>query len=250
MSTIFNALFYNPLYNGLIFLLSLLPGADVGLAIILFTILVKLALFPLSKKAVRTQMALKSLEPELARIKTEYKDNQTKQAEATMRLYRDNNINPFSGFFVLFIQLPIIIALYFVFLRGGLPSIHTELLYPFVTAPGDVSMSFLGLVDVSTRNIVLAFLAAAAQFFQVRFAMPPVPPKKEGEAPSFKDDLARSMSMQMRYVMPVLTFIIGFRLPAAIPLYWAVSSLFTLGQELYLRRTFKKPGLAVAEGAK
>ena len=114
MSYIFHLFFYNPLYNGLIILLSWLPHPDVGLAVILFTVFIKLVLFPLSKKAVRTQMEIKEIEPELAKIKEKYKDDREKQAKETMSLYQKKGINPFSSFFLVLIQAPIIFALYFI----------------------------------------------------------------------------------------------------------------------------------------
>ena len=240
MSYIFHLFFYNPLYNGLIIFLSYLPHPDVGLAVILFTIFIKLTLFPLSKQAVRTQMEIKEIEPDLAKIKEKFKDNREQQAKETMALYKRRGINPFSSFFLILIQVPIIFALYFIFFKGGLPSIDTSLLYGFVnnlslkTIP---DMHFLGLFDVSKPQIILGALAGISQFIQVQFSIPPV---KKVENPNFKDDLARSMNIQMRYILPVFIFLISLQLSGAVTLYWITGNLFTIAQEMYMRKIIKK----------
>jgi len=132
LSFLFNTLIYNPLYNALVFILDVLPAIDVGIAVILLTIIVKLILFPLSRKAVHTQIELRALAPELESIKKQHKDNPQQQAQLTMKMYKEHGINPFSGFLLIFVQLPVIFALYFIFLRGGLPDINIDILYPFL----------------------------------------------------------------------------------------------------------------------
>ena len=181
ISSLFNISLYQPLYNGLIFLIDVLPFVDAGVAIIIFTIIVKFILYPLSKKAVITQFRMKQIAPELEEVKERYKDNQQEQAVQTMNLYKKNGINPFVSVLLLFIQLPIIFALYFVFLKSGWPQVDTELLYSFVRVPGEISVYFLGIIDVSAKSWVLAIAAAVTNFFQVRFSMPPLAEKKEGE---------------------------------------------------------------------
>lgn len=233
----FNTLIYTPLYNGLILLMDLLPWADVGVVIILFTIFVKLILLPLSTKSVKTQATLKQIQPELKKIQETYKDDRQKQGERIMALYKENNINPFSGFLLLFIQIPIIFGLYFVFLRGGLPDIHTDILYSFVGIPDMVNMIFLGIVDISQRNIVLAIITGVTQFIHIRLSMPAVAERKNQA--SFKDDMMRSMQLQMRYVMPGIIFFVAWSLPAAVALYWTASNLFLIGQEMLINRKYK-----------
>src|SRR5690606_5202936 len=112
---------YQPLYNGLIFLIDVIPYRDAGLAVVLLTIAVKLILFPLSKKAVRTQLILKQVQPELDSLKEKHKDDKQAQAQAMMGLYKEKGINPFSSFFLILIQLPIILTLYRIFVGSGLP---------------------------------------------------------------------------------------------------------------------------------
>lgn len=236
MSYLFNLFFYQPLYNGLVLLIGALPWFDIGIVVILFTCVVKLVLFPLSKKSVLTQIKMKEIQPELDAIKEKHKDNKQEQALKVMALYKERKINPFSGILLIFIQIPIIFALYFVFLKGGLPNIKTDLLYSFVKVPSSVSALFLGFMDITQKSYAMAFFAALTQFFQVRFAMPKIK-KTNSNQPSFKDDLAKSMSVQMKYILPVIIFFIARGLPAVVALYWTTSNLFAIGQELYLRRT-------------
>ena len=236
----FKVTIYEPLYNGLIALINTLPFFDAGVIVIIFTLIVKIILFPLSKKAVKTQLKMKEIQPKLAELKETYKDDQQQYAMKMLEMYRDNEINPFSTIFLTFLQIPIIICLYYVFLKSGLPSIQTDLLYSFVSAPSTVNMEFLGLIDISERSHILALLAAITSFYQMKFAMPiPQTNSKPGE--SFKDDLARSMSIQMRYVFPVIVYFIAYTISGVIAIYWFTSNIFTIGQEIYTRKHLKKP---------
>jgi membrane protein insertase Oxa1/YidC/SpoIIIJ len=99
---------------------------------------------------------------------------------------------------------------------------------------------FLGFVDVGGRSLVLSILAGIAQFVQIQFSLPKyVAPKDKSKTPTFSDDLAKSMNVQMRYVMPVFMFIVSFSVSGAVALYWITGSVFTICQELYFRRTIK-----------
>ncbi len=240
MHAILKAIFYAPLYNGMIFFINIIPFHNVGLVVILFTCLIKIILFPLSQKSVKTQFEMKKLEPELNELKLRYKDDKKLQAEKTMELYKEKGVNPFSGVLLMLIQLPVLMGLYYIFLHGGLPAIDHTTLYSFISSPAvqNVNMNFLG-INVADKSILLALLAAIAQFFQVQITMPKAPKKKDqkdGEKPTFKDELSKSMGMQMKYVMPVIIFFIARSFPAVVALYLITSSLFAIGQELYVRR--------------
>lgn len=237
ISELFEAFFYIPLYNGLIFLMDTIPWADAGVAVILFTCIVKLILFPLSRKSIEVQMNMRAIQTDLDQIKIKYKDNREEQAKQTMALYKTKGINPFIGILLVIIQIPIIIALYLVFYKGGLPAVDHNLLYSFVKIPESINMNFLGLIDISQKSFVAALFAAVSQFFQIRFSMPIIPSKSK--EPSFKNDLARSLSLQMRYVMPIFIFFFAWQLAAVVSLYWTTSNLFAIGQELYIRKKFK-----------
>ncbi|MCX6713050.1 MAG: YidC/Oxa1 family membrane protein insertase, partial [Candidatus Vogelbacteria bacterium] len=145
----FHTLFYQPLYNALVWLSSVIPGGDIGLAIILLTILVKIVLFPLFQKAAVTQMAIKKIEPEVAAIQEEYKNKQEEQTRKILELYRVNKVNPFSSILVLFVQIPIILALFWVF-RGNFQFDPKEL-YSFVSLQAVLSTKLFGLIDITSK---------------------------------------------------------------------------------------------------
>ncbi len=235
MSYLFNTFFYNPLYNALILLVSFIPGGDAGVAVVVLTIVVSFLLFSISKSAIRSQMRLKEIEPEMAKIR-EITDKQ-EQARQMLALYQKNKINPFSMIILMLIQLPILFALYYVFLRGGLPMVHTELLYSFVKAPAAVSMNFLGILDISQKNIFVALIAGITQFFQAKLMAKNQPAKSD--KPSLGQDFAHSMNMQMKYTFPAIIFLIGLTLPSALPLYWSTRNCFTIVQELFLKKNIK-----------
>lgn len=231
---IFFTFFYQPLYNGLVFLMDVLPWIDAGVAVILFTVIVKLILFPLSRTSVRTQFLIKKYDKELKDIRETYKSDRQEQALQTMNFYKEKKINPFSSLLLLFVQLPIIFALYRVFTASSLPAIDTLSLYSFVPQPELVKVYFLGLIDIASKSAPLAFLAALTSFYQIKFSLPPANTTPSGN--QFKDDFARSMRIQMQYVFPVFVAVLAYNFSAALALYWITSNLFMIGQEIYIKR--------------
>lgn len=237
-STIWHTFFFDPVYNSLVFFIDVIPGGDVGLAIMCTVVFIKLAILPLSIKVTKMQAVMRELEPRMKAIKEEITDRQ-EQAQAMMALYREEQINPFSSIFLLFLQFPIIIALYLSVMNGGgvpLPDINTALLYGFIPTPEAVSMIMLGVFDITTRSLPLALLAGATQFFHVKLSMPVLAPKEKNAAPNFKDDFQRSMQLQMRYVMPIIIVFVAYTLSAAIALYFTVSNIMAILQEYVVRR--------------
>jgi YidC/Oxa1 family membrane protein insertase len=240
-STIYNVLLYKPLYNAFIGLVGTFPWIDAGVVVIIFTIIIKLVLFPLSQKSVRSQIEMKKIQPEIDEIKLKYKDNKQEQALRTMNLYKEKKINPFSGIFLAFIQLPILIALYMVFYRGGLTNINSDILYSFIHVPENINKIFLGLFDITQKNTILAIVVAIGQFLQIKFTIPAI--KKVEGAPkdtSFQGELAKSMNMQMKYVMPVFMFFIARSFAAIVSLYLITASVFAIIQEFYMRKKLNK----------
>ncbi|MCL4385435.1 MAG: YidC/Oxa1 family membrane protein insertase [Cyanobacteria bacterium] len=230
----FKTLLYIPFYNALIFFTALIPGANVGLAIILLTILVKLIIFPLYTSSIKTQMKMKEIEPKVKEIKEKYKDDLPTQSRLLMALYQENKVKPFVGILVLVIQLPIIITLFYVFKDSLI--IQPDLLYSFIHAPKTINTEFLG-VNLAARSYLLAFLTGLTQFFQVQLSLPkPALKVSDGQEVSFKNDFARSMDIQMRYVMPIVIAFISLSLPAAVALYWVTSNLFSVIYEVFVKR--------------
>lgn len=237
MIAFFKIIVYTPLYNVLVLILNI-SWIDAGVATVILTVLVKLILYPLSKKATITQAKMKEKEGELASIKEKYKDKQ-EQAVKTMEFYKVNKINPFSSIFIVLIQIPIIFSLYYIFFRSGLPSIDTSLLYSFVKVPTSVSMNFLGIVDVSQKSIILAFLAAASSFWQMHLASKTAQ-TASSKLPVGKEDFSQIMAKQMKYTMPLVVFFISWKISAIVALYWLVSNLVGVAQEAYVRKQMRK----------
>jgi len=235
LSNFFNTFLYQPLFNALVLLYEYLPGHDFGIAIILLTLLIKVLFYPLGTQAIRSQKTLSELQPKIKEIQKKYKDNKEAQAKATMELYQEAKISPFSGCLPILIQLPILIALYRVFWKGLIPE-ELAMLYPFVPSPGEISPYFLGIVNLAKANTIFAILAGALQFIQTKMAAPKSDKssQKESQTGQFSDILQK----QSLYFFPFFTVIILLRLPAAIGLYWIATTVFSILQQYLI---FKKP---------
>ena len=227
----FYVIFYQPPLNALIFFYNTVAFGDFGLAIIFLTVLIRLLLFPIFHKSVKHQMVMQRLQPKLEKINQEHKDNKEKKLKATMALYQEHNINPFSGFLLLLVQLPILIALYQIFLAKLTPETLNGL-YSFIQAPGILNYSFFGLINLEGRSIVMVGLAALLQYIQGRMSLPKIESGRELSS-------AEKIGRQMVFMAPFITLIIFFNLPAAVSLYWAVSSLFSIFQQEAVNRQLK-----------
>lgn len=234
----FNALLYQPLLNVLVLLYQFFPGRDFGIAIIVLTILIKMLFYPLAAQAIKSQKDLAGLQPKIQEIQGNYKNDKEKQAKEIMALYRKEKINPFSGCLPLLIQLPILIGLFQVFMRGFGPE-QMIYLYDFTPNPGQINLSFLGFLNLAEPNLLLAVLSGVCQFFQTKMLTPPQ--KAEGkQTPNSKKgrpDFSGMLQKQMLYFLPVFTVFILWRLPSAIGLYWLVTSLFSIVQQRFIIKT-------------
>lgn len=232
---LFDAFIYEPIYNTLAFTVGVIPGGDLGIAIIIVTLLVRILLFPLSIGATRTQMEMQELNPKLTELREKLKDNKEELARRTMALFKEHKVNPFASILLVFIQIPIILGLYFVFRNEAIDgSFDPALLYSFVPPPEVLSPFFLGLIDLAGKSVTLAVLVALSQFFYARLTMPATAPKATGN--SFRDDMARSMNIQMRYVFPFIFGFIAYYISAAVALYFVVSNLFGIAQTFAMKK--------------
>lgn len=238
IASTFDSLVYTPLYNGLIFIIDQMPSHDVGIAVIALTIIVRVLLYPLAREALRTQLAMRDMAPAVEELKEKYKDNREEQARQLFALYREKGVKPFSSFLMLLIQIPLLIGLYWVFWKGGLPTVNTEYLYSFVSAPESIQMRFLGLIDMGGRSIFIAILAGVTQLVYAQISMGPRKPRPK--EPSFSADLAHNMDLQMRYVLPVLLGFFAYIASAAVALYFVTSNLFMIAQDIYTKRGLGK----------
>ncbi len=231
MHTLWTTLIYNPIYNTLIFVAQHLTMQDVGLAVILVTIIIRFLLLPLSKKSIISQYKMRILEPKLAAIKAKGLSKE-EEARETFALYKTEKINPFSGCLYLLIQLPILFALYFVFSKGV---IQPESLYSSLSTEG-LRNTLLGLIDITKPFLPLAILAGLTQALQASL----MPKPQTTDDKSLQSQFARSMSVQTKYVLPLIIIFIASKLASAVALYWVVTNIFSIAQELYFRKQVLK----------
>jgi len=225
---LYNSVLYEPLFNILIFFYNIVPIKDIGFAIILITILVRVLLYPLSKSSIESQKKLQELKPQIDELKAKHKEDKEAFGRATMELYKREKINPASSCLPLLIQLPILIAVYQVF-RLGLSNGSFDVLYSFVSHPGTINNMFLGFVNLAEPNTILALLAGASQYIQSKMIMNIKGGKENKEVKG--NNIADAMGKQMLYVMPLFTIFIGMSLPSGLVLYWLVSIVLTVLQQ-------------------
>lgn len=235
LSTLFNVVLYKPIFNIFVLLYNIIPGHDVGLVILCITILIRLVLYPLTSSSIKAQKSLQELQPKMDELKKKHAEDKQALAQATMELYKTHKVNPFKSCLPMLIQLPILIALYLV-LQNGLKSANlAETLYAFVHNPGVINPLSFGIVDLSKPNYILAVLAGLAQFLQSKSLTTKTAPKVAGTA-SKDEDMMATMNKQMLYFMPIMTVIIGFRLPAGLTLYWFLSTLLMWVQQIIVSK--------------
>jgi YidC/Oxa1 family membrane protein insertase len=232
MSYLFDTFLYYPLFNALILIYDYVSFSDLGVAIVILTVLIRIILFPIFYKSFEHQTIMQKLQPALRQIQHEHKENKEKQALKMMELYKENKVNPFSGFLLILVQLPILIALYSVF-NSGLADEALSGLYSFVYNPGTLNHLSLGLIDLNKKNIVIVVIAALAQYYKTKLTLP----KQDSSAVvSDKNDAAAAIAKNMVIIGPLMTvFLLGY-LPSAIGVYWLTSSVFSLLQQWYINK--------------
>ena len=244
-TAVYHELLFRPLFNLGMGLTSVLLDHSVGLGVVAVTVLVRCLLLPPALRQARhmqaNQSKMAALKTQLAKINERYKDNAAKKAEETMALYRRAGINPASGCLPLLLQLPILIALYRVFLVGLSPEMFTHL-YSFVDQPQSLALSFFG-INLSTPSFILAALAGVSQFVLMRRVTPASAPDGGNEASA---QMMASMQKNMAYIFPVMTVFISLQLPAALALYWVASTIFGIVQQAFFKKYLNiTPNIAV-----
>lgn len=231
----FQTIFIEPLYNGFIFLIGIMPGGSVGLAIIVLTLIVRAVFYPAFTAQIKTQIGMQAAQPELDEINKKHKDNAQERARRTMEVFKKYNIRPFSSILTLIIQIPILIALYIAFLREGLPNIDTTMLYSFVPAPEVVNTVFFGVLDLLQPHVIwLALFVGVLQYLVAYFSMARVTlPKNASTDKQAMHEVQRRM---MLYFLPALMVVVSYTLPSAAGLYFAAGSSISLAQEWLIRR--------------
>lgn len=222
---LFTTILYQPLYNLLIWLYNTIPLHDLGLAIIILTIFVKLILYPFFSQSIKSQRALMKLQPKIDELNKKYKGKKDIYAKELMILYRKEKVNPYSSCLPLLIQLPILIAVYQVFIHG-LTNNNYNLLYPFIANPGKINTITLGILDLSQKSLILAVFAGLAQFWQSWLMT------NKKSAPVSQNKMAGNINKQMTYLMPIFTVVIGSTFPSGLALYWFVMTILSALQQL------------------
>ncbi|MEX2008364.1 MAG: YidC/Oxa1 family membrane protein insertase [Candidatus Spechtbacterales bacterium] len=237
---IFNELIFRPILNLLMGALDVIPGHDLGVAIIAVTIFVRFVLYPLSYKAAVSQKKMLALKPQLDEVREQHKSDRQKQAQAQMQLYRDNGISLFGGLNLMLIQLPLLFGLFRVFSLEVTPANVAPYLYSFTPLVERINVNFLGLIDLTQPSYVLAVLAGLSQFlvakmlYAQRKENAPVKPKKKAKKEG--PDMQSMLATQTTYVFPFLIVIFASQFAAGLALYWIASSLFSLGQQYLINK--------------
>ncbi|HEU5005111.1 MAG TPA: YidC/Oxa1 family membrane protein insertase [Candidatus Saccharimonadales bacterium] len=257
----FTTIIVQPIFNLLVLIYALIPGHNFGLAIIIFTILIRLLLWPLVKKQLHQARAMRELAPEIKKIKAATKGDRQKESMLTMELYREREINPFASLLVAIVQIPILIGLY-----SGLRRIIDDphqiisFSYPFMhnlpwlkTLAGDIHKfddSLFGVVNLTRTAIessgiywtamIIVVASAIAQYFQTKQLMPQDPEARSlrrilSEAGTGKQadqsEVNAAVGRSTQFLVPIMVFIIALRLAVALPLYWLVSSVVAYVQQ-------------------
>src|SRR3990167_2840678 len=197
---IIQTIFVDPFLNLLIGLRNIMPGQDLGLAIIAVTLIVRLVLYPLSARQIRSQRAMQELQPRIDEIRAKHKDDREAQSKALLEFYKQNKVNPLSSCGPLLVQTAFIYPLFFVFRMAITGQEFGARLYPFISQPSlPLNTHFLGAVDLTaTHNIPLAILTAAAQFLQSWMLLR----QRKKNGPATKDP-TQAFSKNMVYIFPL-----------------------------------------------
>lgn len=248
MGALFHELLVRPLFNALILLYDVVPGQDLGVAIILLTLLVRLILFPLVVRQFRSQRRLTELQPKVEELRKSVHDR-GEQSRRLLQLYREHGVSPASGCLPLIPQLPILWAMYLV-LRRGLDAASLSSLYAFVPNPGAINPQAFGFLNLAAPAIqrsasglaiawpalVLALLTGAVTYWQLKLTPTgrPSHPASADKAPA--EQLAHRMSQQMRFIVPLTTVYFTLAFPTGLALYWFVTTLVAALQQWVILR--------------
>ncbi len=227
---IFNLVLYQPFFNALIILYDYLPGHDFGMAVIALTFIIRIFLYPLSVYSLKNQKVLAKLQPKIKEIQKKIKEP-VEQSKAMMALYKKEKINPFSSILPLFIQLPVLIALYKVFLKGLDPKTISATLYNFVPRPGIIEPTLFGVINISKSSLVLALIAGVLQFIQAKLMQGVQKGQNQGA-------FSKMLQSQMLYFLPLFTIFIVWKFGSIIGIYWIGSTLFSIMESIIVNKKY------------
>lgn len=238
ITKIFRTFVTKPLLNLLILIAKYLPGHNLGLAIILLTLIVKIVLFFPTQHAMEGQKKLQQVQPQLDAIRKKFKDNPEKMNKEIMALWKREGVNPMQSCLPTLIQFPVLIGLFFVIRDGSILELSRHLIYPmFQDLSWTWGMNFLGLDLAKSSTYFFPPLLVILQFLQMKltFAIANKKKQNDGKAAATPDSQLIQQRM-MTYGLPILIGVFAFQFPAAVSLYWAVSTLFAIGQQVVVNR--------------
>lgn len=261
---IYELLILQPIFNLLIAIYSAIPWGDFGIALVIFTIIIRFLMYPLVKRQLHQTKMMRKLQPELKKIKKKHQGNRQAEAMEMMELYKKNGVNPFRSIGILLIQLPIFIALFhsiriFTNSRDEIERLTYGFLENFepirnlIDNPDQFNETMLGLIDLTKHAIgphgidiilvVLAALSAVTQYFMSKQIMPRSDSDKkfgdimreaaEGKQPDQAEMNAVVMRNMVKF-MPIMLFVIMINLPGALALYYTVSNIIAVIQQHHL----------------
>ena len=277
---IFDILIIQPIFNLLIGLYSIIPGGDFGVSLILFTILVRFAMYPLVKRQLHQTKMMRKLQPELARIKKRAKGNKQLESMQMLELYKKHGVSPFRSIGILLVQLPIFLALFHViqiftqhrdqvekFTYGFMESIGP--VRQLIEHPDQFNEKLFGIVDLTKSAftnsgvdiflILLAVVAAWTQYIMSKQTMPQAESKKRlrdimNDAAQGKEadqaEMNAAVMGKMIKVLPFFMFFIMVTVPGALALYYAVSNIVAVAQQSYLLKKDEDELEEIAEESK
>lgn len=230
-----NTLLYKPIFNTLIYFISTIPSHNLGWAIILLTLVIKLILLAPNHKALKAQKQLQTIQPHLDALKLKYKDNPQRLAKETMEIWKKHKVNPMGSCLPMLIQFPILIALFYV-VRDGLGVIDPNLLYaPLKNFDGStIQPVFLGIFDLTKVNfITLPLTVGLLQYVQIKLSLG----RSKALSTGGSNPALSMMNQMMQYFLPVMIAVFTATLPAAVGFYWGTSTIFAIGQQWVVNRS-------------
>ena len=237
-------LIYQPIYNILVGLYNIV--GDFGIATIIMTIAFKSLLIPLSRKQIESQKEMQELQPKIKKLQKKYKDDKEQLSKKTMALYKEHKVNPAAGCLPLIIQMVVFLTMYRVIInisKGDVLAVQADKLYSFIPAPESINGLFLGIMQLSEPNIILAGITAIAQFYQLKMMQTKNAKEKESkekEKGTKEPDFASIMQKQMLYIVPIMTLFIGLKFPSGLAIYWLTSTVFMIAQQWLIMHKEKK----------
>lgn len=234
----------NPFLNFLVFVASLLPDHNLGIAIIVLTVFVKLILFIPTQKSLEGQKKMQLLQPQIEAVRKKHKDDAVLMNQEIMKIWKENKINPFQSCLPVLLQFPVLIGLFHVIRDTHDLALSSHLLYGwFADIAWTFNPHFLGLDLRLSYAFFFAPLLVIMQFIQMKLTFYIADRKKAqkiDEATHQPDNPQDMQQKIMLYALPLMIGFFAFQMPAAVCLYWGISTLFAIGQQLIVNREHLK----------